>query len=74
MDKSNGVVILNIEKMNAIIQDKSKFKILNFDLNSKNYNKAPWYTKERSVYRVINKYIKPLVEDKIYYKSIPKGT
>ena len=78
MDKSNGVVILNtedyIEKMDVIIQDKSKFKELEFDLNSKSFNKAPWYLKERNVYRFMNKYIKPLVDDKTYYKLIPKGT
>ena len=46
MDKGNGIVILNktdyINKMNEILEDKSKFKKLYFNPNCKNkYEKTP---------------------------------
>ena len=78
MDKGNGVVIMNTkdynDKMNKILEDGSRFKKLNFDPNSNNYSRAPWYLKEKTIYRLVYKYIKPLVTDKVYYKLIPKGT
>ena len=78
MDKGNGIVIMNTtdytKKMNEILKDTSKFKKLNFDPNSNNYSRAPWYLKEKAIYRLVYKYIKPLVSEKVYYKSIPKGS
>ena len=52
MDKGNGIVILDttyyINKMNKILEDKSKFKKLDFNPNCKNnYEKAPWCKKEK---------------------------
>ena len=79
MEKDNSVVILNtkdyIEKINIILQDSSKFKKLDFNLNCKNdFEKAPWYKKEKSIYNYLNKYIKPIVNDSVYYSLIPKGS
>ena len=52
MDKGNGVVIMNTkdynDKMNEVLEDISKFKKLNFDPNSNNYSRAPWYLKEKN--------------------------
>ena len=80
MDKGNGVVLLNtteyIKKMSVILDDTKKFKKLDFNLNGNNhsYEKAPWYKKEKSIYSYINKYIKPIVDEKVYFSLIPKGS
>ena len=80
MDKRNGIVLLNtteyIKKMSVILDDTNKFKKLDFNLNGNNhsYEKAPWCKKEKSIYSYINKYIKPIVDDKVYFSLIPKGS
>ena len=78
MDKGNGIVLLNtneyITKMNVILNDTKKFEKLDFDLNDKSYEKAPWFRKEKSIYSYINKYIKPIVDEKVYFTLIPKGS
>ena len=59
MDKGNGIVIMNTtdytKKMIKILKDTNKFKKLNFDPNSNNYSRAPWYLQEKATHRLVYK-------------------
>ena len=80
MDKGNGILLLNtteyIKKMYVILDNTKKFEKLDFNLNGNcySYEKAPWYKKEKSIHSYINKYIKPIVDEKVYFSLIPKGS
>ena len=57
MDKKNGIVQIQ----------KTKFWS-----NSINHSRALWYLKEKNVYRLVYKYIKPLVNERVYFNLTPK--
>ena len=82
MDKGVGVVILDTKeyfsKLDIIVQDESRFKELEYNLESattiQQCSKAPWILKESSISNYIRKYIRPLVEEKTYWKLMPRGS
>ena len=56
MDKGNGIVVIDkldyFKKLNKIILNKTSFKKINYNLNTKSTNNcklAPWITQENKV-------------------------
>lgn len=56
MDKGNGIVVIDkldyFKKLNNIILNKTSFKKINYNLNTKSTNNcklAPWITQENKV-------------------------
>ena len=82
MDKTVGAVIMNsddyYQKLDDVVSDKSRFKYLEYDINTTNIHqctKAPWFSKEKKVRRYCREYIKKRVDDKrhtgIFYRKVP---
>ena len=82
MDKGVGVVILNTEdyfsKLNSIITDASRFSEIPYDIHKntslRQCDQAPWIVKENSIANYIRKYIRPMVDDKTYWRLMPRGS
>ena len=80
-DKGNGVAILDAaaynEKLLSIVNDKSKFSLVNFDINNQNMSslkRAPWIAKEDSIKYYINTYFKKFLDVTAARKLSPTGT
>ena len=81
MDKGTGVVIMSVneyhEKLDCIINDASRFTLIEYNINAENTHDcslAPWIVKESSVTYYCRTYIRPLVDEKFYYRLLPTGS
>ena len=81
MDKGVGTVILDTEayydKLDVIIRDVTRFEKIEYNINASNPQecyKAPWIIKEQRVQRYCRQYIKPVVDDKTYWRIYPQGS
>jgi hypothetical protein len=82
MDKGVGVVVMNTidynSKLNDIIDDKERFKKMDYNLDSatnvERCHEAPWIARENSIATYIRKYIQPMVDKSTYWKLLPRGS
>ena len=81
MDKGTGVVIMNdsdyYKKLDCIVNDTSRFSLIDYNINTEKIHDctlAPWIQKADSVSYYCRTYIKPLVDDKLYYRLLPTGS
>ena len=74
-DKGQGIVILNSfdysNKLNKILSDKSKFRIISVPSDIK---KHPVCVEENKIIRYLNKYVKNKICDSVFRKIIPSDT